>query len=51
MLCALLKCIEYTNVHALAMATMGGYRIEDVAPADQFEFAAHVEAVAVLRRG
>lgn len=35
----------------IAILTEGGYRIEAITPVDQFKHAAHVETVALLRRG
>ncbi|MBL8590724.1 MAG: RNA methyltransferase, partial [Methylobacteriaceae bacterium] len=32
------------------LLTAGGYRLETVAPVDQFRYAAHVELVAVFRK-
>lgn len=45
------SCDPATLARDLAILTEGGYRIESVTPVDQFKYAAHVETVAVLRRG
>ena len=44
------SCDPASLARDLAILTEGGYRIERVTPVDQFKHAAHVEAVAVLRR-
>jgi 23S rRNA (uracil1939-C5)-methyltransferase len=44
------SCDPATLARDAAILVEGGYRIETVTPVDQFKFAAHVEAVAVLRR-
>lgn len=44
------SCNPATLARDLRVLVDGGYEIERVVPVDQFVFAAHVEAVAVLRR-
>jgi 23S rRNA (uracil1939-C5)-methyltransferase len=44
------SCDPASFARDLAILVQGGYRIETVTPVDQFRHAAHVEAVAVLRR-
>jgi 23S rRNA (uracil1939-C5)-methyltransferase len=43
------SCDPATLARDVAILVEGGYRIESVTPVDQFKYAAHVEAVAVLR--
>ena len=45
------SCDPATLARDLAILVEGGYRIESITPVDQFKYAAHVEVVAVLRRG
>ena len=45
------SCDPATLARDLAILAEGGYRIDAVTPVDQFKYAAHVETVAVLRRG
>jgi 23S rRNA (uracil1939-C5)-methyltransferase len=45
------SCDPGTLARDLRILTDGGYAIANVTPIDQFVFSAHVEAVAVLRRG
>jgi 23S rRNA (uracil1939-C5)-methyltransferase len=45
------SCDPATLARDLSILVEGGYRIESVTPIDQFKYAAHVETVAVLRRG
>ena len=45
------SCDPGTLARDMRILSDGGYAIEGVTPIDQFVFAAHVEAVAVLRRG
>jgi 23S rRNA (uracil1939-C5)-methyltransferase len=45
------SCDPGTLARDLRILTDGGYAIEGVTPIDQFVYSAHVEAVAVLRRG
>ena len=45
------SCDPASFARDATILTQGGYRIESVAPVDQFKYAAHVEIVAVLRRG
>lgn len=46
-----ISCDPASLARDLAILTEGGYRIEALTPVDQFKYAAHVETVAVLRRG
>ena len=46
-----ISCNPATLARDARILVDGGYLIERVVPIDQFVFAAHVEAVAVLRRG
>lgn len=45
------SCDPGTFARDLRILSDGGYAIEGVTPIDQFVYSAHVEAVAVLRRG
>ena len=45
------SCDPATLARDLAILVEGGYHIERITPVDQFKYAAHVETVAVLRRG
>jgi 23S rRNA (uracil1939-C5)-methyltransferase len=44
------SCDPASFARDAAILTQGGYRVESVAPVDQFKYSAHVEIVAVLRR-
>lgn len=46
-----ISCDPATLARDLAILVSGGYRIKTVTPVDQFKYAAHVEVVAILRRG
>ncbi|MBE9557465.1 MAG: hypothetical protein IMF08_11465, partial [Proteobacteria bacterium] len=45
------SCDPASLARDLSILIEGGYRIEIITPVDQFKYAAHVETVAVLRRG
>ncbi|MBE9553905.1 MAG: class I SAM-dependent RNA methyltransferase [Proteobacteria bacterium] len=45
------SCDPATLARDLSILVEGGYRIESITLVDQFKYAAHVETVAVLRRG
>ena len=45
------SCAPGTMARDVATLIAGGYELESVTPVDQFVFAAHVEGIAVLRRG
>ncbi len=45
------SCDPATLARDASLLVEGGYRVESVAPVDQFKWSPHVETVAVLRRG
>ena len=44
------SCDPGTLARDMRLLVDGGYAVESVTPIDQFQFSAHVEALAVLRR-
>ena len=44
------SCAPGSLARDLAILTAGGFKIESIAPFDQFLFSPHVEAIAILRR-
>jgi len=50
-LIAAISCYPKTLARDLAILVAGGYRIDRIVPIDQFVWTAHVETVALLRKG